>query len=126
MRWNPWKSLGTVVSKIPINLPGFSKIVRPLDEHAGRAEGLEPKDQMREVELGLQVKLYEGILFSILSLPPPKFPVFPEGRDDVLYSVAHFVLRAVRSPRVADETFVGFVLQVTDDAVALRGIEAAR
>lgn len=125
MCWNPWKSLCTVISKIPINLPGFPEVIRPLDEHSGWAEGLKPKDQMSEVELSLQVKLYVDILFTILSLPPPKFPVTSEGRDDVLHSVAHFVL-LVWSPRVADKAFVGLVFQMTDNAVAFCRITTTR
>lgn len=67
---NSGKIVLAIVSEVPVYLPGLSKIVRPFDQHGSWSEGLEANDDVREMELCLEVDAYRDILYSVLGLPP--------------------------------------------------------
>jgi hypothetical protein len=102
-------------------LPGFAKIVRPLDQHGRRPERLERDDQMREMELGLEIEFDRDVLDAVLRLPPRgsvgRAPLALPLRlavpvDDVVDAVAH---QRVLRLRIAVEAFL-FVLQMRNYA----------
>lgn len=60
----------TIMSEVPIYLPGFSKIIRSLDQHSSRSKSLKANNDMREVKLCLKIEAYRDILHSVFGLPP--------------------------------------------------------
>ena len=64
------KWLVTFGGKIPSHLPRLTPVVRLLDVHGGRAEGLVGDDQVGDVKLGLEVELDGHVLHAVLRLPP--------------------------------------------------------
>lgn len=124
--WNAGKGLVTVVGEVAIDLPRLAKVVRPLEQHGSRTEGLETHHQVGEVKLGAEIQLNVGVLNAILCLPPLLLPVFAEGRHDIFDSVA-LCRRAghVGIARVAHEAFFR-VFQVADDAVSLGLVQTTR
>ena len=54
---NSWEVFGAVMYKVSVDLPSFSPVKGLLDVHGGRSEGLEGDDDVRDVELSLEVQL---------------------------------------------------------------------
>ena len=116
-------------------LPGLSPVVRLLNVHRCRPEGLEGDDEVGHVELGLQVQLYGHVLHPVLGLPPG--PVLVLGlRVRRLHPVDDGG-DPVGGPRVGPDALGGRVapkallvllgphVQVGEDAVALLPVRAA-
>lgn len=68
-----WKGFGAIRSEVSVDMPGFSEVIRTLDEHSGWSESCENYDQMSEMKFRLQVQLNCCIFLSILRLPPRIF-----------------------------------------------------
>ena len=118
--------LRAIVREVSVDLPRLSEVGRSLDEQRRRSERLEAHDEMREVELGLEIELYRDERLPVSTLPPGPLPVAAEAPNDVLDAMGASVQsRHVVLLRVALETFQ-FVFQVTNDAVVLGATQAAR
>lgn len=70
MGWYSREGTVTVVGEVPVDLPGVTKVVGPLDQHGCWSEGLEVDDYVGEVEFRLQVEGYGHVLHAVLRLPP--------------------------------------------------------
>ena len=118
--------LRAIVGEVPIHLPRLSEVGRPLDEQRRRSERLESHDEMREVELRLEIQLNRDERFPVSRLPPATLPVAAEAPNDVLDAVGARVQPGnVVRLGVALET-LEFVLQMAHDTVVLGTTQAAR
>ncbi len=125
-RWDLRERLCAVVGEVAVHFPRLPEVVGALDEHGGRTERFEAHDEMREVELGLEVDLDGDFLAPVLGLPPLVLPVVAEVGDDVLDAVAHGVEPGnVRVLRVAHEALER-LLEMRHDAVTLLPVQPAR
>jgi hypothetical protein len=107
------------VGEVSVHFPGFSKIVRPLHKQGSRSEGLEAHDKMGKMELRFQVQLDVHVLHSILSLPPPGFPVLKKRGHNVLHPVAIGGISVVGLSRVAHKAFL-LIFKMAHDTESLR------
>jgi hypothetical protein len=123
--WPSWytpERIVTVIGKVSVDFPRFSIVIGSFDVESCRSERFEGHDEMREMELCLEVKLDRDILFAILRLPPRLSPVI-EGADDILDLVTVFV--EANLERVAGITHEALllILQVGHDAIPRRTIK---
>lgn len=97
----------TIVRKMPIHMPRFTEIIRSLDQHSGWPERGKHNDQMREMELGLQVELNGHVFLAILRLPPRLFAsarqIFVDNLTNAM--VTQWIVNGV-FVRLAQEAFL--------------------
>lgn len=66
--------VGTIRSKVLVDLPCSSEIMRSFYKHGSWSKGFKCGDQMGEVEFGFQIESYGDLFNAIFSLPPRLLP----------------------------------------------------